>query len=323
MACVSRVSIAFLSLVLVPGAVLLAQDGQSPAPIERPHYAAGPQGRYAQPPARPFTVAPLAGVRVVSDAPVATVSGAADTTELRVDHGRANITVEHPQKGALILVDLPGGQVDLLADGFYTVNADTNTLRVLHGDAQVFPPGAGDDAKGVSVHEAEEIVLGGAMHAHSAEAADFRADVIQERGGGQYGGAYGRPYGYGYARPYAYPYVAAYPYAGWGYPYAGWGYPYYAGWGWDYPYYGYGWGYPYGWGLGFGWGGGYWGGYRGGYWGGYRGGYRGGYSGGYRGGGFGGGGARGTGGGGFHPGVGGGGTGRMSSGGGGARGGRR
>ena len=87
------------------------------------------------------TTEPMRGVWLRSDQTGAThvVSTTANATEIRVEHGRANVQVYHPAEHAQITIDMPGGKVDLLKDGFYTFNADTNTVRVLHGEAASYP----------------------------------------------------------------------------------------------------------------------------------------------------------------------------------------
>ena len=76
-----------------------------------------------------------------------TVSADAKGTEMRITHGVANVSVHHPEnKDARILVDLPGGQTALLKDGLYTFNADTNTVRVLKGEADAYPGAAENGA---------------------------------------------------------------------------------------------------------------------------------------------------------------------------------
>lgn len=222
------------------------------APIER-HTPEGARRYHSA----PRTSEPAPGIRVTATGTLDTVATDADRTELRLTHGTATVRVDNPTEGSLILIDLPNGQADLLKDGFYALNADANTLTVLHGEADVFAPNAPPDAKGTTVKEGESITLG--VNAHPREAT--RAELGNYGGYGDRGG-YARHNGEGYADP-DWGYGAA-PYYGdfygYGYPY----YPYY-GYGWGYPYYGYGWGI----GLGYGWGG--WGGYRGGL--GYRGGY--------------------------------------------------
>jgi hypothetical protein len=182
------------------------------------------------------------------------ISAGADTTELRVERGLANINVHHAAQGAQILVDLPGGQLSLLKDGLYTFNAASNTARVLKGEAKAFPS-TNASAKAVKVKE-DHAVTFGALQLHSVEfyPAAARADLLPAYGYGE-GEGHGPYYSYG---PYYGPYGDGF--YGYGYPYYayGWGYPYY---GWGYPYYG--WGYP-GFGIGFGYYGGF-GGFRGGF----------------------------------------------------------
>jgi hypothetical protein len=189
---------------------------------------------------------PIPGVVVRADHAdaVKTVSSGLKVTELRLDHGRANISVRNPENGTQILVDLPGGQTALLKDGLYTFNADTNTVRVLKGEAKAFP---GQNAKPVKVKEEHQLVFSGPnprsieVNPEQARADLLPGDRIRgpRYGNGFYGdGPYGDGYGY-------YPY---YPYYAYGYPYGFYGYPY-------------GYGYPLGFGIGFG----YYGAFRGGF----------------------------------------------------------
>jgi uncharacterized membrane protein YgcG len=197
---------------------------------------------------------PAQGIYVSSRGMVTTVSATADRTELRVDRGVVNISVHHPEKHSLILVDFAGGQVDLIKDGFYTFNAQTKTFRVLMGEAEAYPTPQ-TNVKPIKVKEDHAITFGLPTF-HSVEFEPFQAsgDLLPR----EYADNHGDGPGY-----YAYG-----PYAG----FYGYGYPYYA---YDYPFWG--WGYP---GFGFG------------YYGGYYGGFRGGYGGGFHGGGFHGGGGR-------------------------------
>jgi hypothetical protein len=212
-------------------------------------------------------VAPGVHVRIGPNSTLHSIPTEANGVELRLEHGRANVSVQHPSQNTLILVDLPGGQADLVQDGLYTFNAETNTMRVLHGEADAFAGQTSANGKPVKISEAQQYIFNGSR-SHAADAgSQLTADLLPwsgARGGNGYAtrgdGYYGSgPYGDGYASPY--------PYNGYG-----WGYPYY-GYGWDYPYWGFG--YPFG--IGFGFGGFYGGGF-------YGGGFRGG---GFRGGGFG------------------------------------
>jgi len=246
---------AFSAVALAQDPALATAPTQDPAPIVH-QYAPGQQ--YApEPPAprrapQPLTLtSPSPGIWVRS-APGTEVKTqtTADSVELSVSKGLANITIRQPKENEQILVDLPGGQVDLFKDGLYTFNATTNTFRVLEGEAKAYPADA--KAKPLTVKEDHAVVFGSG-NVRSTEFAPFQAqaDILpaDPAGRGEPGyrpranGYYGAPYGYG---PYSYwgPYGDGF----YGYPYAAWGYP----WGWGYPY-------GYGFGLGFGFGG-YWGG---------------------------------------------------------------
>ncbi|MBB5065125.1 hypothetical protein [Granulicella mallensis] len=205
-------------------------------------------------------------VRVGPNTAVRTISADASGTELRLEHGLANVSVFHPADSAQILVDLPGGQAALVKDGIYTFNADTNTVRVFKGEARAYSHQTNATDKGVKVKENHEVSFGSQpIRSVENDPNQARADLLPVPNYARYRSDDGGDYGYG-----------GYPYYGYGYGFGPYDY-----WGWGYPYYGFGYGFY----------GGY--GFRGGY------GYRGG---GYGGGGFHGGG----GGGGFHGGGGGG-----------------
>lgn len=210
---------------------------------------------------------PTPGVilRVGAQSAVREVSSDAEKLELRVERGVVDVNVHDPGKQKVILVDLPGGQTQLLKNGLYTFNAETKTARVLKGEALAFPEGASADAKPLKVKEYKKVVFNGTdVRAQEFVPYEASVDVLPGPEGAGVGPAYGDGYG-----PYGDGFYAGYPYYAYGYP--GWGYPY-----------GYGF-YPYGVGLGFG----YYGGFHGGY-------------GGYHGGGFHGGGGGFHGGGGGH-----------------------
>ena len=247
---------------------------QQAAPIERAYPGQYPNGRLREPmgPAQVSQVSigpgqtvsatrgeavamPIEGVllRVGPNGSVREVSSDQQKLELSVERGIANINVHKPAKDVLVLVDLPGGQTQLLKNGLYTFNAQTNTARVLKGEALAFP-GAdkSSDAKPLKVKENDKITFNGTdVKPHEFGPYEARLDLLalpappNEDGAGYYGY---RPYSDGF---YSYPY---------------WVYDYYP-WAWGYPYYAYGW-YPYGIGLGFG----YVGGFRGGGFGGFHGG---------------------------------------------------
>jgi hypothetical protein len=217
--------------------------------VAQPAYPAG-QPAYSAPPQINATQ-PIQGVWLRSDtnSSVKTVSANADGTEIRVEHGLANVRVSNAPHNAQILVDLPGGQTSLVKDGLYTFNADTNTVRVLRGEADAYTDA---NAKAIKVKEYHQVTFAAAAtKSVDVDPRLIASDILPgDRNGDGYAAPGYGPYGDGY---YGYP-VAPYPYP---YPYYGYGY--------GYPYYGY----PFGFGVGFGFG--YYGGYRGGGY--YRGGF--------------------------------------------------
>ena len=226
----------------------ITQPATQQAPIERgdpgPNRARGVQS---------FDSQPASGVFVRSDVNngVQTVSSSGANTEIRVAQGKANITVHHPADHSQILVDLPGGQVSLLKDGLYTFNAATNTVRVLHGEAEA-RNGTNDAAKGTKIKETQQLAFFGnaKLRAVNAYPYELTADLMPGDGRGHGDGIGGGPYRSGFYGEY--PYYAG----GYAYPY-GYGYPY--------GFYPYGYGYPFGVGIGFGYYGGFGGGFRGGF----------------------------------------------------------
>ena len=238
-------------------------DPQQPAPIVRRYVA----NQYA--PMHPYRSQdqvvesqPVAGVwlRSESSSALKTITATPQHTEIRLDRGRLNVSVHHPAQHAEILVDLPGGQVSLFKDGLYTFNADTNTIRVLRGEAAAYPGpiATNSNSKPIKIKEDHQLSLVVATDAKPLEIRsvesypyELTADLLpfnnDDRGYGDRGYSDGYEYGDGYP-PY---YAGAYGYPGF------------------YPGY-YGYGYPYDIGLGFG----YYGGFGGGHYGGFRGGFR-------------------------------------------------
>jgi hypothetical protein len=225
-------------------------EQQEAAPIKRATPAENNYPKAAPGQELPQTTVPIPGVmlRVAPQSSVKQVSTDGEKLELRVERGVANVNVHDPAKDKVIVVDLPGGQTQLLKNGLYTFNAETNTARVLKGEALAFPQGAAADAKPLKVKEYNKVDFSGTnVKPHQFVPYEASVDLLPGPEGprGDGGGA-------GYA----------YGYDGYGYgPYGDgfYGYPYYAYGPWGYPY-GYGF-YPYGVGLGFG----YYGGFHGGY----------------------------------------------------------
>ena len=229
------------------------QTQSHPAPIVRmapssQRYDTQPAGDQAPAPQQPTvtTTQPVAGIWLKTEptSVVKVVSATADKTEIRVEHGRANVQVHQPTDNSEILVDLPGGQTTLIKDGVYTFNAETNTVRVLKGEAEVYPGTTNAEDKPIKVKEDHELSFTDSASGLKSKdvgqrelfadllPGSIRPDAGDDNGHEPYG--YEPGYGYGF-----------YPYAGYG-----WGDP----WGWGGPF---GWGSPYGYGLGLGLGFGY------------------------------------------------------------------
>ena len=78
-------------------------------------------------------------LRVGDNSAVEMVSPNLTHTEVRLERGRADIEVDEIYKQNLLLVDTPQGQTQLLKNGLYAFNADSSTVRVFDGEADVFP----------------------------------------------------------------------------------------------------------------------------------------------------------------------------------------
>ncbi len=107
-------------------------------------------------------LAPGALLRLGADTTVQMVAADDHHTEVRLEGGRANVSVNLVRKDDLLLVDMQNGQTQVLSRGLYTFNTATNTMRVFNGEAYAFP-GADttSDVKPVTVKESHEILLGG------------------------------------------------------------------------------------------------------------------------------------------------------------------
>jgi len=237
-----------------PAAQAAPDQTQPPAPIVRSYERMAPPRRWRPMEQRPPQITesqPTPGVwlRSESTSALKTVSATPQRTEVRLERGRLNVTVHQPAQHAEILIDLPGGQTSLLKDGLYTFNADTNTVRVLHGEAAYLAP----SAKPIKIKEDHQLSLvaapgGKPGHLKPDEAYPYEltADLLppDNHGDRAYGGYAGDGYAEG-GYPGYYPgYYGDYP------PYP---YPYYAGfWGYPYGYYPGFYGYPFGYGIGYG-----------------------------------------------------------------------
>lgn len=198
-------------------------------------------------------LAPGALLRIGNDTTVRMVAGDNSRTEVRLEQGRGNVSVNVVRHDHLLLIDMPNGQTQILSKGLYTFNTATNTMRVFNGEAYAFPgTDMASDIKPVKVKESHEIILGGdrakpdkfdremadndllpwtgpkeAQAVVANNGAMYNGDVSYSSAG-YYGGASGFYGGSGFYGPYAFgdPYYAGYPYGGWG-PYGFYGYPFF------------------------------------------------------------------------------------------------
>jgi hypothetical protein len=252
-------SLALLSLF----AALPLANAQAPAPQAAPDQSQPPapivrnyqEHRFRQP-GPVVETQPIPGVwlRSESASVLKTVSATPQRTEIRLDRGVLNVTVHQPAQHSEILIDLPGGQTSLLKDGLYTFNADTNTVRVLRGEAAYIGAGNGASAAARPIkikedHQISLVATPGVSELKPVEAYPYEltADLLPPDNAGDPG--HGEPGYPRYAGDYP-PYYAPYPYfAGfYGYPYG-----FYPGF----------YGYPFAYGIGFAYYGGF--GYHGGF----------------------------------------------------------
>jgi hypothetical protein len=243
----SLAALAFSAVAAFPQDISAPAQDQAPAPIQRGYAPAPiPGPRRSAPRLSNAQLVPGVWLRTTGATKTQTVTANGERVELRVDHGIANLNVHHPEARPQILVDLPGGQVDVLKDGLYTFNADTDTVRTLKGEAEIYPSSHPND-KGIKVKEDHAVSFNNAdLKPYEFGPMDLRGDLLPGAGPAQgepvgYGYGYG-PYGDGFAPGY-YPGYAYGPY--WGDPF--WG----PGWGWG-PGFGIGIGYYGGFGGGFG-----------------------------------------------------------------------
>ncbi len=200
-------------------------------------------------------------LRVGANSTVRMVAADAGRTEVQLEQGRANVSVNVVRAHDLLLVDMPEGQTQVLSPGLYTFNTATHTVRVFNGEAYAFPgTDMATDVKPITVKESHEIMLGG----DRAKPARFDRDMADDDllpwtgpketravladdgarhdgGGGWAGensegsaayapGASSFSGGYGYGDPYfGYSPYAWGPYGFYGYPFFGVGFGFWGG----------------------------------------------------------------------------------------------
>jgi hypothetical protein len=101
-------------------------------------------------------------LRLGNDSTVQMVSPNLTQTEVRLERGHANVEVDQLYKQNVILIDLEKGQTQLLQNGLYTFDADSSTVRVFDGKANVFPgSNLQTDVKPIDVKGSHELTLTG------------------------------------------------------------------------------------------------------------------------------------------------------------------
>ena len=101
-------------------------------------------------------------LRLGNDSTVQMVSPDLTQTEVKLERGHANVEVDQLYKQNVILIDLEKGQTQLLQNGLYTFDADSSTVRVFDGKANVFPgSNLQADVKPIDVKGGRELMLTG------------------------------------------------------------------------------------------------------------------------------------------------------------------
>jgi ferric-dicitrate binding protein FerR (iron transport regulator) len=187
---------------------------------------------------------PGAFLRIGAESTLEMVSPDALHPEVRLTRGHAELEVDEIAPENRLLVDLPGGQTQLLERGLYSFDADGGLVRVFVGKAAVYP-GAdlSTDIHPIDVKGGHELTLASAGSTPKRFDKDraeddlyrwgsMRSQYLGEEyagGGGYYpgyypgyysgwyagGGPYWSPYGYGFYSPYAF-YGGGFYYGGWG-----------------------------------------------------------------------------------------------------------
>jgi hypothetical protein len=99
-------------------------------------------------------------LRLDNDTTIQMISPDLTHTEIKLERGRADVEVDQIFTQNLILIDQQRGQTQLLKSGFYAFNADIGTVRVISGEASIFP-GAdlSSDVKPVKLKADHELAL--------------------------------------------------------------------------------------------------------------------------------------------------------------------
>jgi FecR protein len=101
-------------------------------------------------------------LRLGDNSTVQMISPNLTQTEVKLERGTANVEADQLYKQNIILIDLEKGQTQILQNGLYTFNADSSTVSVFDGKADVFPgSNFKADVKPVAVKGSHDLVLTG------------------------------------------------------------------------------------------------------------------------------------------------------------------
>ena len=101
-------------------------------------------------------------LRLGENSTVQMVSPNLTHTEVRIEHGLANVEVDQIHGENKILIDLPNGQSQLMKKGLYTFDAGNSSVRVFNGQANVYPGSdPKTDIKPIEVKGKRQLILTG------------------------------------------------------------------------------------------------------------------------------------------------------------------
>jgi hypothetical protein len=101
-------------------------------------------------------------LRIDTDSTVKMISPDLTHTEVAIEHGRAEVEADQLYQQNRILIDLDGDQTQILKNGLYEFDADSNTARTFDGRLAVYPGNnLPDGTKPVEVKSRHQLVLAG------------------------------------------------------------------------------------------------------------------------------------------------------------------
>ena len=122
--------------------------------LERGQYLATTDGKVE------VLLTPGIFLRLDKDTTIQMVSPDLTHTEIKLERGRADVEVDQIFTQNHILIDQQRGQTQLLKSGLYAFNADIGTVRVISGEASVFPgANLSSDVKSIKLKSHRELAL--------------------------------------------------------------------------------------------------------------------------------------------------------------------